>query len=82
MSRRNKKAIFKNGEKNETKNKFFKLLIGLIAIFSFFQSIREFNNFTIISFKLLVVMFFLSGILISYLVCFLLTNKKKKIPNF
>jgi hypothetical protein len=52
--------------------------IGAIAVFSFIHSLREFNNFTIISFKLLIIIFFLSGILISSIFYIFRTTKAEK----
>jgi hypothetical protein len=78
MSRRNKKIPLKSRKRNESKIMILKLFIGAIAFFSFFYSLREFNNFTIISFKLLIIIFFLSGILISSIFYIFRTTKAEK----
>ena len=81
MSRRNKKNPIIKRINNEPKKMVFKLLIGLIAMFSFVHSLREYNNFTIISFKLLVFIFLISGIIISSLFFFLRKKVSKKKVN-
>lgn len=65
MSRRNKQNLSITRKKNKPKKLIYTLLIGVIAIFSFVHSLREYNNFTIISFKILILIFLLSGITIS-----------------
>jgi hypothetical protein len=78
MSRRNKKLPLKSRKRNESVILILKLFIGGIALFSFIYSLREFNNFTIISFKFLSFMFFSTGILISSIFYIFRTTKAEK----
>ncbi|REG90434.1 hypothetical protein C8P67_1251 [Flavobacterium aquicola] len=55
-----------------------KLFIGTLAVFSFVYSLREFNNFTIISFEFLSFIFFFSGIIIASVQYFFRKNKIEK----
>ena len=75
MSRRNNQNLSITRKKNKPKKLIYTLLIGLIAMFSFVHSLREYNNFTIISFKILILIFLLSGIIISSL--FYISSKRE-----
>lgn len=75
MSRRYKKYPLKKRVKDESKTTILNLFIGGMSFYSFFYSIREFNNFTIISFSFLSFIFFFSGILITSLLFFLEQTK-------
>ncbi len=81
MSRRNKQNTLIKRKKNEPKKLVFILLIGSIAMLSFVHSLREYNNFTIISFKILICIFLLSGIIISSLFYILRKRENEKIAS-
>ncbi len=67
MSRKNKQNSLIKGKIKEPKNLFVPYFIGIIGFFSFVYSMREYNNFTIISFKFLFFIFLFSGLIISSL---------------
>jgi hypothetical protein len=78
MSRRNKIKPLKKNKNEESIIMILKLFIGVLAVFSFIYSLREFNNFTIISFGFLSFIFFISGTIIAGLRYFFRTNKIEK----
>lgn len=78
MSRRNIKTPLNSRKRNQSKIMILNIFLGAIAFFSFIYSLREFNNFTIISFKSLIIIFFLSGILISSIFYIFRTTKAEK----
>ena len=57
------------------------ILNFFIGVLAFFYSLRQFNNFTIISFKFLIFIFFLSLILISTIFYIFKTTKTEKQLN-
>jgi hypothetical protein len=79
MSRKNNQNSLRKRTKNEPQKLIYSFLIGLIAMFSFVYSLREYNNFTIISFKILILIFLLSGIIISSI--FYLSREKESDKN-